>query len=197
MIFKFEKINEATIDQIIKKHKEIKNFWGKLSYHGEYMDEGWTPPENVVDLLDEVWFDAQISLSCRLRECFRNHSKDEHIGKLISLWVILGSLVENTLRFFLSVYKLDTEESKHKKYISFKNPRKTIATATFSEIIKFYKKEQIFDNHWEGWFDKIKNLRNSVHSFNQKEIYDPTELETHIIKYKFFVRGVYDRLPWP
>ena len=198
MIFKFKNIKEEDIIQIIKKHEKFKKFWGRLSYHSGYIN-GWTPPKEAMELLDEVWFNVQISLSCRLREFFREHPEDENTAKLIVLWTLLGSLVENTLRFFLSIYILNVDESKYKKLLFFKKEL-MISKANFINIIKFIKKEEIFNNNdynWVEWFDEIRDLRNSVHSFNKKEICDPSELEDHILKYKNFLECIDGRLPWP
>ena len=203
MKFNFKNIKEEDIIQIIKKHEKFKKFWGRLPDYSGNPDgiNGWAPPEEAMKLLDEVWFDVQVSLSCRLREFFRDHTEDENTAKIISLWGLLGSLVENTLRFFLSVYILQVEESEYKKCLSSKKTSEVIIPkARFTEIIKFIKEEKIFNNedcNWVEWIDEIRSLRNSVHSFNKREIYDSIKLEGYIIKYKDFLECIDDRLPWP
>ena len=192
MVFEHKSIQQKDIEQIVKKHKEFKTFWGRL--REIHIDDSWSCPEDVVNLLDDIWFEVQISLSYKLREFFREHPEEENLAKLISLWVILGSLVENTLRFFLSIYMLETKESEYKKYL-YKNG--TISTVRFADLICFFKKEEILDSNLLEWLSEIRKLRNSVHSFNRRELYNSTKLEEYIVQYKDFLEEIDERLPWP
>ena len=162
------------------------------------IEEGWSCPEIVIKHLDGFWFDAQISLSCRLRDFFRDHPEDESIGKFISLWVILGSLIESSLVFFLTVYWCHTtEKDSYRKYL--KNSEK-ISKARFSDVIEFIKKEEVFGDStgdYVQWLGEIKNLRNSVHSSDYRKIDNLIKLEKYIIKYKGFLEEIDTRLPWP
>ena len=64
---------------------------------------GWAPHE-AAELLDKSRLDRQVSLSQSLKLWNEDPKNDASEGHLILAWINLGSLVEGTMKLFLSVY---------------------------------------------------------------------------------------------
>jgi hypothetical protein len=86
------------VDDIETVNSRLAQFW-KAAH-------GWAPLE-AAGLLSKSRLDWQVSLSCSLRLWLREPANSLSDGELILAWTNLGSLIEGTLKLFLSVYYND------------------------------------------------------------------------------------------
>lgn len=90
-------VDEA-IKRIIKLNEGLCKFWSNSS--------GWAPIE-AAQLLSKSRLDWQVELSRTLLIWTVTADDAEKNGRLILGWANLGSLLEGTLKLFLSVYYKD------------------------------------------------------------------------------------------
>lgn len=179
-----QKIKES-IEGIIEKNRSFGIFWGNLDKLSGRVD-GWAPNCTAQELLSNVCFESQLSLSYRLRELCRSHPKEEDVAKLILMHTALGSLLESTLKFFITVYIFNISE-KNKK----------IGTKNLHQIEKILKENRIFEQEQLQWIKSMRESRNSIHSFNKQNIDEWNKLKLNISKYNVFLDEIDTRLPWP
>lgn len=156
---------EDVIDSIIDRCTDIREFWTNA--------HGWAPIE-AANLLGKSRLDWQVSLSkcLKLWLCERSCEKDE--GQLILAWANLGSLVEGTMKLFLSVY--------HDDYIkdsgAFRNWKSKELIdpdiLTLEQLIRYFKENDLFGYDksidWTVWIQKIQQRRNAIHAYKNRDI---------------------------
>jgi hypothetical protein len=94
---------DEVVDRIVTLNDRLRHFWMKA--------DGWAPIE-ASRLLSKSRLDRQVSLSRCLKIWFAEPNPDNESGQLILAWVNLGSLVEGTMKLFLSVYYMDYQNDK-------------------------------------------------------------------------------------
>ena len=124
------------------------------------------------------------------------HPENES-GHLILAWTNLGSLVEGTMKLFLSVYyhdyKNDIEAIKKKGNLI--DPD----SLGLDEMREFFKKRIWVkgDEDWDYWILKIQQRRNAVHAFKNRDIGTFDEFYSDIQRYLEFLHYINNRLPYP
>ncbi|MFC0427582.1 hypothetical protein [Chryseobacterium scophthalmum] len=194
--------DEEVIKRIIKLTEGLANFW-KSSH-------GWAPIK-ASDLMSKSRLDWQASLA-RTLNLFRCDKAQEEDGALILAWATLGSLVEGTLKLFLSVWYNDYEHTTTKT--SLKGFEDTKGDLIEPDILMLEKLRLFFDKEiypadiqkiWdeEGrlniieWIQKIQYKRNAIHAYKHRDIGSFKEFFNELRNYLIFMRRLTDTFPYP
>ena len=158
--------------------------------------KGWAPNETA-EMLNKSRLDWQVSLSKCLKIWIVEPHDDNESGKLILAWVNLGSLVEGTMKLFLSVwnhdYKRDVEA------IKVKGDLVEPDSLQLDQMRKFFKKSVWLKDEevWDSWILKIQQRRNAVHAYKNRDIGTFEEFYDDVRKYREFLLFINDRLIYP
>lgn len=190
------------LDRIIKLNEGLASFWGK--------SEGWAPIE-AAQLLTKSRLDWQASLS-RLLKIFLDSEISKESGALILAWSALGSLTEGTMKLYLSVWY------ENYKYESLMNDIKEIKKKNGDlidpdrlglEELRIYFSKRIYNSYtrkiwktegktdWIDWIEFVKNKRNAIHSFQNREIADFNVFFQSVRLYLQFLRNLSNDFPYP
>lgn len=172
----------TVVYEIVKKLESIEFHWKDI--------HGWGPP-GAAEILERARLDRLTSLARCLAIWFQPAPAGEQDGRLILGWGNLGSLVEGTMTFFLSVY--------HSDYLAGGNtiPPDDLWLAWMK---KFFVKSvwtaaQI--TRWEPYVDDIHALRNSIHPFKDRPIKTFPEFEVAVRDFEDFLKDAVGNLPDP
>ena len=187
------------VERIIEKNNYLLYVWGNCY--------GWAPTE-AAKLLDESRLDWLVSLSYSLRLWVNETPKpDDHDGRLILAWANLGSLVEGTMKFFLSIYhsdyRLSVEHGKASpKSIYERLWRKNqkpdeVDGLMFDNLREFFKAEILHEpqRNWDSWLCSIQQRRNAIHAYKHRDIGSFDEFNLNVIRYCEFLEMLAGRLP--
>ncbi len=173
------------IGRVIRLNRGLRDFWSS--------SHGWAPVE-AAELLSRARLDWQVSLSACLNNWVALPVEEQTDGQLILAWANLGSLVEGSLKLFLSAfyenYKYDIDAIKKKGVIS-----QPDGLMLGSLRVVFQKK--IWDAEWNSWITHIQERRNAIHSFQDRDIGTFAELFGDIRVYLRLLRYLNFRLPYP
>lgn len=153
---------DEVVNNIVTLNERLRYFWTKA--------DGWAPMESS-RLLSKSRLDWQVSLSRCLKIWFTEPSSGGENGQLILAWVNLGSLVEGSMKLFLSVYYMDYQKNDvplTKKEGKLIDPDRL----EFGKMRIFFKK-QIWgtgDKEWDDWILKIQQRRNAVHAYKNRDL---------------------------
>jgi len=179
---------EETVNRIINLNEGLRQFWTNA--------DGWAPIESA-QLLSKSRLDWQVSLSRSLKIWLSECSPEDENGRLILAWTNLGSLVEGTLKLFLSVwyhdYKKDVEAIKKKGELVGPDSLELEPMRQFFKR-SIWTKE---DEDWDIWIFKIQQRRNAVHAFKSRDIGTFDEFFDDVRRYLIFLRYINSRLPYP
>jgi hypothetical protein len=186
-------LTEMPIDDVVNRIVTLNNglrlFWSK-------MEEGWAPTE-AAQLLSRSRLDWQVSLSRCLKFWLSECSPDENDGRLILAWTNLGSLVEGTMKLFLSVYYVDFQ----KDDLALRRDGSLIDpdTMDLDKMRQFFRERfwQGGDERWDSWILHIQQRRNAVHAFKNRDIGTLDEFYDDVRKYLKFLRYINEKLPYP
>jgi hypothetical protein len=186
-------MNEQTIEEVITGvitlNEGLRAFWNK--------SHGWAP-QIAADLLTKSRLDWQVSLSTSLRLWIGTPTTEMQSAVQILGYANLGALVENTLKLFLSIYLQD--------YLKLPGPITSKGVIQQPDEIKFnqlreYFKKKVWKptlaDDWDPWIAKVQSRRNAIHAFKDKDIGTHAELLEDIRRYRSFLRGINQRLPYP
>ncbi|MBP2132630.1 hypothetical protein J2128_000551 [Methanomicrobium sp. W14] len=124
-------------------------------------------------------------------------SVDENNGRLILAWVNLGSLVEGTMKLFLSVwyedYKKDIDAIRHKGDLI--DPD----SLSLDKLREFFKKKiWVKDgDDWDTWILKIQRRRNAIHAYKNRDIGTFEEFYYDVRVYLKFLLRINNQLLYP
>lgn len=179
---------ETVVARIVSINDGLRTFWSSAN--------GWAPTE-AAHILSQARLDWQVSLSkCLSLWLKRDHLRTE-AGVLILAWANLGSLVEGTMKLFLSVwyndYKSDIDAIKRKGMTI--DPE----VLTLEPMRQLFKKKiwRKSELHWDEWIRDIQRRRNAIHSFKHRELGTVQDFYLALNKYLRFLECVNDRLPYP
>jgi hypothetical protein len=175
---------ESVIQRIISLNQGIFIFWSQA--------DDWTSEESA-QILSRSRLDRQVSLSYCLKLWLQDPYDGAESGQIIMGWANLGSLLEGSLKLFLSVwhetYKLDIDAFKKKN--KFQNP-----DGLQLEPLRIFFKKKIWNNEIDSWVQHIQIRRNAIHAYQDKEIGSLEELQTYMRKYLDILRYINFRLPY-
>lgn len=171
--------------RIINLNEGLCRFWSNSS--------GWAPIE-AAELLSKSRLDWQVQLSKTLQIWIEPTDPECSDGRLILAWTNLGSLLEGTLKLFLSVwyqsYVDDIESIKKKGKLQSPDSLQL-------EPIRAFFKKQIWDDGFDKIALNIQTKRNAIHAFKNKDIGTWKEFSKAVRDYLFILRYINSRLPYP
>jgi len=179
---------EFVISDIISTNEAIRDFWSNA--------HGWAP-RDAAQLLAKSRLDRQVSLSHCLRLWLDPPKDDDLEGRLILAWVNLGSLVEGTMKFFLSVHQRDYSKTPITRGRNQKS--RDIDVLQFEELKQFFMKNIWTDSEkkWSAWLTKIQQRRNAVHSYKDREIGTLDEFFEALNRYMDFIDELEAQVLYP
>ena len=212
---KFKQLNGDDSLEIIKDYSEIMNKTKTLMEL--WKDYG---PENAPDQakkeLINVMYDWQIGLTDSLKR-WVEIGENITIGDLILARINIGIIIENWLKFFLTVYADDfyKEEKTKINNLCFKeliknftkiaNPK--IIHKKLAEFDHFLSDEQLADeikrreeeiryfSSLVRWLNIIRERRNAVHAFNYSDIGNADDFLEGVRMLNNFIDFIMARLP--
>jgi hypothetical protein len=179
------------VQRITKLNSGIQKFWSK--------SHGWAPVE-AAGLLAKSRLDWQVSLSKTLTLWLQK--KPLTPGELILAWSNLGSLVEGTLKTFLSVwykdYIKDIEYLKKSNAYHYKKGKPLEPDAlTLGPLALYFKNKKFLSAESTVFINLVHARRNAIHAFKGKDIGTADELQKAVASYLKLLREVNRRLPYP
>ncbi|MFA6362076.1 hypothetical protein [Methanoregula sp.] len=180
---------DEVINRIVALNEGLTDFWTQSG--------GWAPIESA-QLLSKSRLDWQVSLSRSLKIWLTVPLPDEENGRLILAWANLGTLVEGTLKLFLSVYYNDYK--KDNKSIKRKKKDLTDPDSLYFQEIRLFFKKRIWCKggyNWNTWIEKIQQRRNAIHAYQNRDIGTFDEFFEDIRQYLIFLQEINARLPYP
>lgn len=176
------------VSRIATLNDGIRDFWSAA--------HGWAPAD-AAELLARARLDRQASLSSCLSFWIEEPDLAERRdGALVLGWANLGALVEGTMKWFLCVYREDYPEDE----TAFRRRGKLLEP----DALKFDQLRRFFTDHvwvdserdrWDRWLASIRDRRNSIHSYQDRDIGDLAALHQGIREYLSFLRDLHGRTP--
>lgn len=181
------------IDRIEVLNRGVARFWSNC--------EGWAPIE-AAQLLSRSRLDWQVSLSASLRMWIREPATALTEGELILAWVNLGTLVEGTIKTFLSVYyetyRQDIEGVKAANVYDRRQSRALPPDGlTLDKLKKFCASKEIFTVEDGNLVELVQVRRNAIHAFKDRPIGDGNEFQSAIRGYLRLLNNLNGRMPYP
>lgn len=176
---------EEAIERIIILNEGLRKFWSTA--------EGWAPIE-AAKLLNKSRLDRQVSLSHCLKLWVATSSAESQDGRLILAWANLGSLIEGSMKLFLSVwyktYESDVDAIKQKGKLQDPDGLQL-------EPLRLFFKKRIWDSTLDGFIQSIQQRRNAIHAFKDRNIGSKDEFIGNVRAYLNILRYINSRLPYP
>lgn len=179
------------VDEIVVRNEKIRAFW-RASH-------GWAP-RDAADLLEKSRLDWQVSLSHCLRLWLDDTGGEDTEGRLILAWANLGSLVEGTMKFFLSVFYDDYSNDPVTSKREGKKKAVDPDGLTLEALRQFYKKQSIMcgeSSAWDAWLSHIQQRRNAIHAYKDRGIGTFDEYFADVRKYWDLLDELEGRVPYP
>jgi hypothetical protein len=176
------------VSRITTLNDGIRDFWSAA--------HGWAPAD-AADLLASARLDRQGSLSsCLSFWTEEPELAEQRDGALTLGWANVGALVEGTMKWFLCVYREDYPEGE----TAFKRKGKLLEPDALSldQLRQFFARHVWIDSErdgWDQWLVSIRDRRNSIHSYQDRDIGDLAALHLAIREYLAFLREVHSRIP--
>ncbi len=176
------------VSRITTFNDGIRDFWSAA--------HGWAPAD-AAELLSRARLDRQVSLSsCLSLWAEEPERPDQRDGALVLGWANLGALVEGTMKWFLCVYRGDYPEDGS----AFRRRGKLLEpdALKFDQLRQFFARHVWIDSErdgWDQWLAGIRDRRNAIHSYQDRDIGDLAALHQGIREYLSFLRDVHGRVP--
>lgn len=180
--------HDSVVADIVTMNGDVRKFWSS--------SHGWAPT-NAAELLAKSRLDWQVSLSHCLGIWLQHPTDEDHDGRLILAWVNLGSLLEGTLKFFLSVYESDY--SKTPRTRGTRRAPQRIDELQLEDTKQFFKEHIWTDSErrWSEWISKIQHRRNAVHAYRHRDIGTFDEFVNETATYLDLLMDLKGRVPEP
>jgi hypothetical protein len=145
---------------------------------------------------------ARISLSETLLIWLHEPPKALTPGELILAWANLGSLVEGTLKTFLSVWYKDYADDLEnlKKANAFDKKKDTLLEPDglrLEQLKQYFKLRKLLSAESIALIDLVQQRRNAIHAFKDKNIGTTKEFQGALRSYLAMLREVNSSLPYP
>lgn len=181
------------IDRIERLNTGLNEFWGQSA--------GWAP-DGAAQLLSKSRLDWQVSLSGSLRHWDIKPSDSISEGDLILAWTNLGSLIEGTIKLFLSVFYEDYQNDldtlkKTKAWHTQKQKLLDPDGLMLDPLIDYCEKAELFDKDELRLCRLVQTRRNAIHAYKDRPIGSGAELHQAMRDYLDMLRSVNSRLPYP
>lgn len=171
----------------------------KIKLLTENTIEFWKNNNIVIDvdgrrILDKSMLEWMIDLTNTL-SIWINKGEKMSDGELILARVNMGSLIESWLKFFCCIYYNDYKDDpimKKKQIIEIDNDYLNFGAINSFLIGKVW--EDVSDKNYV-FVEKIRKMRNAIHSFNKTDIGTATEFLNDLPLYYDLIKELCDRLP--
>jgi hypothetical protein len=190
-------ISEFPIAEVVQRienlNTQLADFWSK--------SDGWAPVA-AAGLLGKSRLDWQVSLSGSLRLWMRDPADALTSAELILAWTNLGSLIEGTIKLFLSVYyetfKADIDNLKKVNAYN-KKKREPLSPdgLTLEPLRRYCALREILNKVDLALVQLVQQRRNAIHAFKDRPIGDDAEFQQSVMGYLQMLRNVIARLPYP
>ena len=189
--------NQMPTAQVVQRietlNRNLAGFWKNAN--------GWAPIE-AAGILSKSRLDWQVSLSSTLRMWLREPPNALSDGELILAWANLGSLIEGTLKLFLSAYYNDYQNDianlkTANVYDAKKGGSKSPDGLTLEPLKKFCSAANLFVEEGAALIELVQARRNAIHAFKDRPIGDDAEFQNAIHCYLILLRAVNNQLPYP
>jgi hypothetical protein len=177
---------ECVVRRIIELNEWLFDFWSNAT--------GWAPSETDA-LISKSRLDRQVSLSRSLNIWISNETYRHEDGALILAWANLGSLIEGTLKLYLAAYYDD-----YKKEDIFTDRKGEILDPDVLALDKlrvFFNKVNLWSNDWNSYVIQVRDYRNAIHAFKDREIGTFSDFENCVKKYLEMIGEFNLSLPYP
>lgn len=189
-------VNQVSIVEVVKAicrlNDKIGKFWSDC--------DGWAP-DVAAKLLGSVRLDWQAELSRCLHLWMNDEQSKKSEGHLIMAWVNLGSLVESSLKFFLSVYldeyRADLEGARAAGSLTRNGTPKSPEVLKFEQLRKFFKTNNILQKDSDDLIELVQKRRNVVHAYKDANIGTWKEYDNAVRRYYFLLYDLDSRLTYP
>jgi hypothetical protein len=176
---------QTTLRDIVAMNRGLAEFWSN--------SEGWAPL-SAAQLLSNARLDWQTSLSEALAMWCVPVRSALSDGELILAWANLRSLVEGTLKLFLSVhhqdYLFDTSAVQKRGKVVQPDEIQLEALRTFFVSAKLLPRHHQF-------IQLVQQRGNAIHSFKNRELGNASEFTSAVVSYLSLVKDVDSSLPYP
>lgn len=188
---------EPSVEEVVRRietlNRNLAHFWANA--------HGWAPIE-AAGLLSKSRLDWQVSLSSTLRLWLREPTAPLSDGELILAWTNLGSLIEGTLKLFLSIYYDDFQKDIDNlksagAYDNKKQSPKSPDGLTLEPLKKYAMAHTLLGPDGDTLVQLVQDRRNAIHAFKDRPIGDDTELWSAVRGYLSMLRQLNDRMPYP
>ena len=203
------------VEEITRRNEKIRDFWS--DHHG------WAP-ERAAEILSRARLDRQVSLSKCLSIWFEplpelapkprpypRQAPDTQAedlgysdGRLILAWANLGSLVEGTMKFGLSVFANDYDAT---PVIDRKKKTPLDPDVLQLEYLKQFYKQHFWiepqkprrkqETRWNKFVELVQKRRNAIHSYRDHDLGDWREFYVAVKNYLVFLSVIDGRVPYP
>jgi hypothetical protein len=189
--------DEIPVHQVVERieslNRALVQFW-KAAH-------GWAPLE-AAGLLSKSRLDWQVSLSSPLHLWRRELLNSLTDGELILAWANLGSLIEGTLKLFLSVYYEDFQKDvvNLKKAGAYDHKKKVCMSPdglTLDRLRKYILAATIFTADSNTPVQLVQDRRNAIHAFKDCPIGSGAEFWEAVRAYLDLLHDVEGRPPYP
>lgn len=181
------------VGRIEKLNSQLARFWSRSN--------GWAPIA-AAELLGKSRLDWQVSLASSLRLWIRDSVQPLTPAELILAWANLGSLIEGTIKLFLSVYyetfKADIDNLKRANAYNQKKQEAFSPDGLTLETLRQYcALREILDEKDLALVQLVQQRRNAIHAFKDRPIGNDVEFQLSVRNYLQMLRNVNARLPYP
>jgi hypothetical protein len=182
-----------TIGRIEKLNRGLARFWSESA--------SWAP-DSAAALLGKSRLDWQVSLSRSLRHWITDPANAIDDGDLILAWANLGSLLEGTIKTFLSVYyedyKADLENlKKTQAWHSKKEALLAPDGLRLEVLIQYCELAKLLPEDELELCRLVQTRRNAIHAFKDRPIGTGVEFQAAVREYLLMLRSTNQRLPYP
>jgi len=174
------------VDAIIETNQDISTSWSKA--------HGWAPFD-AAELMSKSRLDWQVELSRTLHVWIQSPESDVANAHLILGWANLGSLVEGTMKWFLSIYYNDycaDVDALRRKSGDVVSPD----GQSLEPLRQFFRK-RIWKNSepWNDWVLMIQQRRNAIHAYKDRHLGTVGEYALAVSEYLDFLSELNSRVP--
>lgn len=178
---------ETAITRLEAWHKKVLHHWADGAC-------GWAP-EVASEILARSRLDRQTSLCSCLRLWLDVPVEAQRDGHLVLAWANLGSLVEGSMKFFLSVFAHDYANG---------NPIQRRGRVLDPDELGFEQLRQFFNRDvwvqpqqtWDTWLEAVQRRRNAIHAYRDREVGSHDEFLSAIVGFGEFADVLDGQVPW-
>jgi hypothetical protein len=177
---------QCVVKGIIEINEWLCDFWSNA--------HGWAPSDAAV-LMSKSRLDRQVSLSKCLNIWISNKTLKHEEGALILAWANLGSLIEGTLKLYLSAFYKDYQQEN-----IFNDKKGEVLDPdglTLEKLRVFFNKVKLWSDDWNSYVMQVQLYRNAIHAFKDRNIGTFSDFVMCVRRYLEMIDEFNLGLPYP